>query len=342
VVGEEEAEASVMRLQGWIEQVRSRGAAASPWLRALAVVLLVAALGVASWLVAANWQALRSHAWTLRWWPLLIAMPLYPLAIGLVVQGWVLNLRRLGATAAFWDCFYTFALSNLARKLPTPVWFVGGRILLSRAHGVTEAISSAALVLEQALLLLASVLVALVMGLLGGVSLVTGGWRWAMLAGALVCLGLVAWPGLVTRAVNGIMRRLGSQQRIGGQLAPADMARSLTLFVASGLVSGLAYCCVALALYPIDLALWPALISFSAVGSAISFLSLVLPAGLGLREAATAAMLASIVPVPVALAAPILSRLWLLLNELLWAALVLAIRALTRWLAHRGSNHPNG
>ena len=65
-----------------------------------------------------------------------------------------------------------------------------------------------------------------------------------------------------------------------------------------------------------------------------------LPAGLGLREAATAAMLAAIVPVPVAMAAPLLSRLWYLVNELLWAGLVALAHALRRHA--KAQNNPNG
>ncbi len=333
---------SVKPLRQWAEQVRARGILASPWVRALALAVLLAALGAAVWLLVTHWQAVRSYAWTVRWWPLLVALPLYPLAIGLVVYGWVLAARRLGAQVRFGESFYAFALSNLARKLPTPVWFLGGRILLARSQGVPEAISSAALVIEQALMLLASIVVALVAGLVGGVSLTGGVWRWALLTATLACLAMLARPALITRAINAIMRRLGSPQQIDGRVAPADMARWLALFVASGLLSGLAYCCVVLALHPTELALWPALISFSALGSAVSFLSLVLPAGLGLREAATATLLASIVPVPVALAAPILSRLWFLANELLWAAIVTLAKAFGRRSARHRQNSPNG
>jgi len=294
----------------------------SRWLRVIASVVLMAALGIVALLIVRNWQAVRAYNWDLRWWPLLAALPLYPLSSGLAVHVWVSMLRSLGADVYFGESFYALTVSNLARKLPTPLWFFGGRILLSRDQGVPEAASSAGLVLEQMLSLLAAIMVAALAGIVGGVTLTSGALRWALISTAGLCVALLLRPGVLLRAINSIMRRLGSQQRVVSVARPEDMARWLLEYSVAWIVGGIIYCLICLSIYPLPLANWLALISLSALGGAISFLSLVLPAGLGLREAATASMLATFVPVPVAVAVPLISRVWYLANELLWAGVV--------------------
>ncbi|MEN6479917.1 MAG: lysylphosphatidylglycerol synthase transmembrane domain-containing protein [Anaerolineales bacterium] len=325
---------------------RLRGRAAQQtlprWLRFLGVAVLLAALAVVGALIVRNWQAIRAYDWELRWWPLLVALPLYPLTNGLAAYLWTLLLARLGAEVRFGPSLYAFLVSNLARKLPTPVWFLGGRVLLAREQGVPESASSAALVIEQALSLLAAIIVALLAGVVGGVSLVGGLWRWVLIVAAAGCLGFLAWPGLLLRLVNWTMRKLGSAQRVASTAGPRDIVYWLLIDMASWVCGGLVYCCTCLALYAVPLSLWPALISLSALGGAVSFLSLVLPAGLGLREATTAAMLATLLPVPVAVTVPLLSRLWYLVNDLLWAAVAALGHMLVGRRHRKLQNSPNG
>jgi glycosyltransferase 2 family protein len=86
-------------------------------------------------------------------------------------------------------------------------------------------------------------------------------------------------------------------------------------------VTGIAFAGLVRSLHPLAAADVPLAVAAYAAAYAIGFLALITPAGLGVREGVLTVALAQIMPVGVALAVALLSRLWMMLVELLGAGL---------------------
>jgi uncharacterized membrane protein YbhN (UPF0104 family) len=79
------------------------------------------------------------------------------------------------------------------------------------------------------------------------------------------------------------------------------------------------------AVHPLSLAWLPTVIAIYAISWMAGFLAPFAPSGLGVREGAMILLLGQVLPVPAVTVTAILFRLWLILAEVLWAAVA------TRW-----------
>jgi glycosyltransferase 2 family protein len=87
--------------------------------------------------------------------------------------------------------------------------------------------------------------------------------------------------------------------------------------------SGLALFVILGALAPVELGQAPFMIGAAAIAWAVGYLSLLTPSGLGVREAALAAILAQALPLPAAVAGSLIYRIALTLGELVAAGAAL-------------------
>jgi uncharacterized membrane protein YbhN (UPF0104 family) len=102
-------------------------------------------------------------------------------------------------------------------------------------------------------------------------------------------------------------------------------------------VTGLAFAALVHSLHPLAAADVPLAVAAYAGAYAIGFLALITPAGLGVREGVLTVALAQIMPVGAALAVALLSRLWMMLVELLGAGVA---HQLDRRVAARQATTP--
>jgi hypothetical protein len=90
-------------------------------------------------------------------------------------------------------------------------------------------------------------------------------------------------------------------------------------------LQGLAFAIFVKAVYPTSVVDFPLLGAAFVLSWVIGFVSLLTPSGLGVREAAQSALLATVLPLPVSVALALLSRVWLIAGEVAGAAVGLAL-----------------
>ncbi|MHB1293516.1 MAG: lysylphosphatidylglycerol synthase domain-containing protein [Anaerolineae bacterium] len=291
---------------------------AQRWLLILVTGGTLALLALFVWRNRAQFLEIR---WQLDAWAMLLALPLYPLAIGASIAAWHRMLRHLGQHT-HWrqDVRITFA-SNIAKRLPTPVWFVAGRVLLYREIGVPAAVTSLAVLVEAVLVLFSGLLMAALSMVLfwpSGPLDAMRAWGIALVA---VCLVLVLRPQFMLRAADWLAARLGHGQRIGGNIGYAQMLLWTGYNALGWVVGGAIYFLLVRALYPLSVDYLPRTIAVWVVGGVVSHVAVFTPGGLGLKELTLTALLSTVAPVPVAVAAAVLSRLWFTASEFLWFGL---------------------
>ena len=286
--------------------------ARSRW-RTVAVLAVVAGFFVAT--LAARWNDVISLKWRLEPGLFAVATVLLALSYGLVAGLWGLVLyraagTRLAAGARIWF------LSNLARYVPGNVWSYVGAVELARREGVARRTTLAVMALTQVL----SVGVALLVGLPVLLAERARLGRPALLGALVVAAGAVL-AAVFRRQLLGLARR-----RLPG-LDPADLIPSAAtvawLVVGYGAywaVTGVAFAGLVASLYPLAATDIPVVVAAYAAAYAAGFLSLLTPAGLGVREGVLVVALAPVLPAGPALVVALVSRVWMMLVELAGAA----------------------
>ena len=285
-------------------------------------IVLLAAVAYIAYGLVHEWESLRQHKWALRWAPLLLSVPL---AAGwFLCRAWLWErlLDSFGYRVPYRRAFRTWVLSELARYVPGKIWIVVGRTYYSARDGVPASIVVTGMAFELALVALSATGFFLVRAAAAS-RLVHIPGLWVAI-GALLLLAL-AHPRIITPVVNAALRRLG-QPMIPTQLH----YRALLAMVA---VCALMWLCMCggFALLAVSIATVGAgdLIGIAAsfpVAWVIALVSVVAPAGLGVREGVLAALLSGVLPEGMALVVALASRVWVTGVELVCAAIAWSLR----------------
>lgn len=240
------------------------------------------------WKLARDWPLIReslSGASPLAW--------LGGLAVGLpyllAPVVWWLILRDLGARPRFWRTYRVWATTNLGKYLPGKVWQIIGRIYLPEGDRVLLAESVA---LDTAANMVAA-------GWIGGLA-----WLWKrepawagppLLVWALAGLALVAWPGLLGSLLRWAMRLFkGEELPETGSLSPAKFLKYVGLYSVFWALQGLG---LFWALLGFGYRSSPLVLTgIYALAWAAGYISLLAPAGVGVREGTFVALLSGGVP----------------------------------------------
>jgi hypothetical protein len=239
---------------------------------------------------------------------------------------WRLQLHALGHDLPRRRSYAIWCVSAIARYVPTSMLMPTLRIALAQREGVPKRITLASLVYEAALALVGAIVVSAYF-LLQLPALDDRPVRWVVLA-----LPVVALVVLHPRVFGPLSAR--ALRRIGRAPLPLTLpARRLlvlaALYAGSFLLAGASLYALGQALYPLNADDLPRILGAFAIGFSASVIAFMLPGGLGARELALVAALDPVMPVAVALAVAIASRL-------VQIALEIALAALTPALAARG------
>lgn len=293
-----------------------------PWKRIAGAVLVAAAVYYLVWTVVANWDDLRAFDWDVDA-PLLIASTAAHVAVlawGVWVWGRVLRCFAHppvgnGTLQRIWF------LSSLARYIPGKVFQFVAVAQLSNAAGLSGAVLLTSLVVHTGMALLSAMLLSawtLTGPLFPALPPVPIG-----IAATVLSL-LLVHPAFLNAAI-GFIPRLLKKKVIRWEGSWIDGIGVLALSVVSWILYGGAYYLFLASLTDIPSSAIPMLSGVNALSFVIGYVSIVTPAGAGVREAAMTQLLLPLVPEPVGAVLSIASRLWTIAAELLGGALVLLL-----------------
>jgi uncharacterized membrane protein YbhN (UPF0104 family) len=287
--------------------------------RPLRLLSLLAAAAGAVYLAYLAWQAgsdLWPGAWGAdRWWALARATGFYLLALLLSATAWHWLLRALGAPLPARRSVAIFLCSQPARYLPGNVAHYIGRLVLARRAGVPADTVVASLLVEAAVTIVVGALVAAATLRDQALPAVPAA-RWLVPVAA--GLAVVAVAVVVHRRLPPIASALPWGGRLG--LLAVCSALYLAVFCAHG---GAAVT-LSSALY--GDAPWRLLTGCFALAWLAGFLTPGVPAGLGVREAIFAALVAPRLGAAAAIALPLAMRLATILGDALAFPAGLALR----------------
>ena len=269
-------------------------------------------------MIYGNWQQVRAEPWRLdgAW----LALSFAAASAWYLVRplGWTCLIRGFGYDVPYWDIYRVYRKSELSRYVPGGIWQFAARIYLTRRHGVAAAPCLAATLLDMTLAALAACVPAA--WLAGSASTSLDEWqRTALLAFPVVaCVFVVprvfnAWAEPLARLVKQPFQRLETR--------PAQMIAIWAMYCAMWTLLALAMACFARALLPGVVGQpFSYVAGCYALAWVAALLTMVAPAGVGVREGILGLLLGQVLAAGSAMALAVAMRLWVVCMELAWLA----------------------
>ena len=282
------------------------------------LVVVLVAVGAALW---SNWEEVRGDLGRIGPVTLLAATALAMLSPFVTVLGWRVLLADLGSRLHIAPASGVFFVGQLGKYLPGSVWSVVVQTEMAVRLGVPRRRTAVVGLLCIGL----SALTGLVVGLPALPVLLTRGdavlpW-WGVLllvAGLLVLL----WPPLLNLGIRTALRLLRRPPLEHSLSAPA-VALSSLWFTLSWVVGGLSVWVMAHALAPDDAdasRLVLVAVSGYLLAAGIGMFSIVVPAGVGVRDGVMVLLLTTQMSISAATAVVVVARFLTVVGDVVWAA----------------------
>ncbi|MFH0829143.1 MAG: lysylphosphatidylglycerol synthase transmembrane domain-containing protein [Candidatus Kerfeldbacteria bacterium] len=308
------------------DQSASNGKPKSPYrmiLRWLIVIVIFYFLGER---LIRDWPSVQDAYGRISWgWIVLGLIPGFLYFIPRIAS-WRSLLRNLGVQTRFWQAGKVWVNGEIVRYIPGNVWSILGRIAQAGSIGTTRTVVFSSMVLE-AILLGATCTMFSVIFLIG-----YGTWQFpgrTTLFLAVACASLfIAHRRIAQWFVSTIFRVL--RRKDPTPVVP-NMASAFAWMVVSWLFFGLFQLLITISL-GISVTFWDgiALIGAFLFSWLLGYLSFITPSGLGVREAATVLLLRPYMGMPEAILVAIVSRVFIILVEVVGLGIVNLIAFRTR------------
>ncbi|HET7120644.1 MAG TPA: lysylphosphatidylglycerol synthase domain-containing protein [Solirubrobacterales bacterium] len=308
---------------------------------ALQIGLAAVIFGFLVLTVIDQWSEIQSEGVHFHVGWLIPAIVILPLFFVLSAYGWDLCLRFLGYRIGFGRAQVAWGQPMLARYVPGSILYVLGRVLLSERAGVPRRITIASIVYEQAISATSAIVVASYF-IIKHPDLQGDAWRWGVLLLIPAAIALLH-PKVFGPLANRALRALGREP-----LPAVIPLRQVVLLIA---FYSLNWAVVAVGIYCVarSVTFIPAedillVGSAQAIGYFAALVTLIAPAGLGVKDAAFAwAVKAALPSKSFALGSliAIAVRGVLTVAELIYVGVVTLMGRKEGWSVHTGILHPS-
>ncbi|HET7510368.1 MAG TPA: lysylphosphatidylglycerol synthase domain-containing protein [Solirubrobacterales bacterium] len=306
---------------------------------ALQIGLAVLIFGFLVLTVVDQWSQIKSEGVHFHVGWLIPAIVILPGFYVLSAFGWDLTLRFLGYPLGFGRAQVAWGQPLLARYVPGSVLYVLGRILLSEKAGIPRRITIASIVYEQAISATSAIVVASYF-IIKHPDLQGEPWRWGVLLLIPAAIVLLH-PKVFGPLANRVLRAFG-REPLPEVISLRGVLSLIVFYSLNWVVVAFGIYCVARSVTyipPEDILLVG---SAQAIGYFAALITLVAPAGLGIKDAAFAwAVKAALPSKSFALGSliAIALRFVMTVAELLYVAVVTALGRREGWSIHTGILH---
>lgn len=289
------------------------------WKRARAVAQIcvgIAAVAFLVWALAKNWTATRAALMRMDPWLSLGAAALILVGLYVNMLSWREVVAALGTRLMRSQAASVFFTSQLGKYIPGGIWPVVASARLGQAFGLTAMQSVGSMTI--ALLMSVTVSGVFSTGVLFLIPALAT--EYVAVPIAVIAVGVaLLWPPVLNRLIRLGLRVL---RRDGGipPLQQTPFAIAVVWSVASWLCFGLSLSMLAAAMGATDRHGLVAAVSAYALSWLAGFLALIVPAGVGVREAVLTAVLAGTLPGAAVLGIAVVHRVFMTLGDVVMLA----------------------
>ncbi len=308
---------------------------------ALQIGLAVVVFGFLVLTVINQWSEIKSEGVHFHVGWLIPALAVLPAFFVISAFGWDLILRSLGYRIGFGQAQVAWGQPLLARYVPGSVLYVLGRILLSERAGVPRRITLASIVYEQAISATSAVVVASYF-VINHPDLEGQPWRWAVLL--LIPIAFVMLHPRVFGPLSAKLLAAFGREPLPAVMRLRDVIGLIVVYSLNWLVVAFGLYFVARSVTFISFDDLLLVGSAQAIGYFAALVTLVAPAGLGIRDAAFAWAMKEALPgrsFAVGSLIAIVVRGVMTVAELLYVGAVTAIGRRQGWSVATGILRPS-
>ncbi len=270
-------------------------------------------------MIYGSWQQIRSESWSLD--PVRLALSGVCAAAWYLVRplGWQRLIAGFGHWVPYGEIFRIYRKSELSRYVPGGIWQFASRVYLVRSHGVDAPACLAATMLDMVLAALAAMVPAA--WLAGSAVPALGVWQKIVMFGFPVVACAIVHPPALNAWAAPLARRLGQPYR-RLEISTGRMFLIWGAYVAMWLLLAMAMALFASAVLADFGREHYAFVAGSyALAWLLALLTMVAPAGVGVREGILGFLLSQALALGTAMTLAVAMRLWIIVLELVWFAL---------------------
>lgn len=287
---------------------------------AISAAMMALCLSFLGYRLYKYWAILSTYSWEIHLAPLILSFLIYTLELGLATLAWNSIMGRLAGLSDLRKNMKIYWSANLGKLLPGTVWYIAGRAYLYEQEGVAKTVTAMNSLLELILLVLAGAVVSLsFLPFLAAPQWLKN----PLVLVAIIPIGLLL---VHPRTIGGLWRRIGRAE-MPGALLWRDTLTWLATYAVIWVGGGLVLYCAINAFYALPLMQLPQVIGVWALSEMVTYVSLVSPSGLGIREVALSVLLGYYIPAPIAVVVALSVRIGLIVYEAFWALVALAVGA---------------
>lgn len=233
---------------------------------------------------------------------------------------WQKILSNLGEKISFKYSLAITGVSLLGKYLPGKVWYAVGRIYFAKKLGVDEKKGFIGVVLENGFLLLSSLVIFALSPLTHNLSSLQS---YLYLSIALAIIFTIALHPFFARRILNAFSKLTKKSNFELDYGFLPMLFLTFCYGIAWVIFGIGFYLLIISFYPLQFSsIWD-LISAFAISWNIGFITLIAPAGLGIRESILTLLLSLFLPRPIAIIISLLSRIWITIAEVIFALISL-------------------
>ncbi len=287
------------------------------WKLILQWIVILLTVGFLVYTLYDTWAQLSTYTFTISWGYFFLSYLFLFLHFLLIALAWGLLLRALQKPGVpMLAALRIRTISDFARFLPGRIWFIVARVKLCQKYKVSSAVVAVSALMESFLNILSTILLFLVIFFLIPQEILT---RYAFYLLFFLPLPLILMHPRIFQPFLRFASRIMKKEYVPSQISYGYLLSLLSVFFLAWVLLGIGFYLMSYSLSPLDLSLlWP-LTGVFAISWAAGFLVIILPGGLGLREAVMSYLLAFYLPWPVAILLALISRLWLVSGEMVTA-----------------------
>lgn len=288
--------------------------------RLLIIGSIIFSIGVLSFLIINQLDALKTHLSDIRPIAFFIAFGVYTVILLSTSGVWANIMNKLGHQLPFSKHFLSFCISALGKRLPGTFWYIAWRANLYQENNL----SAKLLVLTSGVEMVAIVLAAIVISLFFSLSLINQ-FSYTLIGFAIIILAILFF--LHPKVNQWLFKKLNVDF---SRFSYKDLFFWTACYILIWPIIGLLLFTFANIFTKIDLSLIGYFIGSTALTGVLSRLFMFLPSHFGFGEVSLSLLLSGIMPSSLAVVVAVSNRILITFFEIIWALIALSVRRLIK------------
>lgn len=284
------------------------------------LINIVLVLGIGLFLgnyLSKEWENIKNYRIQIVIMPLVLSFVLYGVNYLLFIFGWHIILKSYGIKSSLLKDAYIYSSSQIAKTLPTPAWFITGRLVMYQKEGASKKVILTSTFLEMIL----HMAIGLAILALTKVTFMNSP-TWFYLLSIIPIILLVIFPGILNFTFLGLNEY---------NFRRVNLLLLIFSFVITWILSGPFFQFVMTGLNITVQIPMRTLLQIWILSSIFAYIGSLTLGGIGvLREFSITFLLGNIISPPLAVLVATISRIIMTLGNIFWPLLIMGIIALIK------------